>query len=72
MLVTRKVIMRILVALGLTPVSRISSIGYDTGLVPLEREPTLTTAAYSTTCIRGKPTLIHAVMDPSEAIDIGR
>ena len=41
-------------------------------VVPLERAPTLTTTAYSTTCIQGKPTLIHAVMDLSEAIGIGR
>ena len=39
--------------------------------MPLEREPTLTTTAYSTTGIQGKPALIHAVMDPSEAIGIG-
>jgi hypothetical protein len=45
---------------------------FTTGLVPLERELTLTTAAYSTTRIQGKPALIHAVMDPSEAIGIGR
>ena len=39
--------------------------------MPLEREPTLTTDAYSRTCIQLKTALIHVVMDPSEAIKIG-
>ena len=45
-----------------------------TGLVPLEREPTLTTTAYSyvysTTCMQEKPKFIRVAMDPSEAIGI--
>jgi hypothetical protein len=43
----------------------------STSLYALARDPTLTTGAYSTTCIQGKLALILVVMDPSEAIGIG-
>ena len=46
----------------------------STGLVPLERVLTFTTAAYvleNVHTAQGTPALIHAVMDTSEAIKIG-